>query len=485
METQTEACEARNQAIVEARTEPLAIGSQECESSVSLSTGVKDSLKPTDTPQDTRGQTNGEVVVNGVREEEGKACPGRSSSTTTDLLIKDDEANFEVSELIKEILNQSSCLDEGLNGLNFVTGLGSRQLEGQLPLFLEGSEARSSTPDSDSNMRTASEGSSTPTSQLSVPSSTSDNHELRITEKEAIEDTKDSGVECRMESHEELSQHNEASEENDSSSSAQTGNAELLHDEQTVMVSNSTEGDDQEQRPESELPVPVNCLDALLETKEPQAATQDSYDTEPSETTLNRDEKVTETDRPGEQDTPASPDSGKVEESLDEEEKREEECNVSLVSPEDADDEAERVSMMAQALENLILSALSAEDQEQETEITLDSPITPENPELEPLQTEAPVEVTEGGTAVEEPTAEGEPLTPESVTGEKQPEDAKMRPEEVAQRQEQEAGDTEWPEVTTDAGQERLQEANQELKATDVPTSMASSSTNSECVCKR
>ncbi|MPC12681.1 hypothetical protein E2C01_005386 [Portunus trituberculatus] len=211
-----------NEARVDGRSEPLAIGSQECEeSSFTLSEGLRTNLKSEETSTDTRGrdpQMNGEVLVNGVNDEEGKACPMRtcnlspSSGAVTELLHQDkdeEETNFEVSELIKEFLNQSSYLDEGLNGLDFVTGLGGRGLEGQVvPLYLEGSEARSSTPDSDSNMRTASEGSSTPTSQLSVPSSTSsDNQELRIPEKEETSNTKASGVECQsVESSEELPQ---------------------------------------------------------------------------------------------------------------------------------------------------------------------------------------------------------------------------------------------------------------------------------------
>ncbi|KAK7086881.1 hypothetical protein SK128_020948 [Halocaridina rubra] len=93
----------------------------------------------------------------------------------------DDEATFEVSDLINEILHQSSYLDDGgLNGLEFVdtipdaldagsVDMGVTSTEGVLPVFVTRKEERPSSPDSDSNMTTASEGSSS-TSQLSAAS---------------------------------------------------------------------------------------------------------------------------------------------------------------------------------------------------------------------------------------------------------------------------------------------------------------------------
>ncbi|KAG7174533.1 protein FAM193A-like, partial [Homarus americanus] len=186
--------------------ETVSIGNQECEQpKLTLTESfIGDFSIPLDTStMDTRESSygsheNGEVMVNGVE------VSGSPTITTTTMChsltshspqpqshqqTSDEEANFEVSELINEILHQSSYLDEAsLNGLEFVESLPDGLDSGDvdiaitstsevLPLYLDHTEGRSSSPDSDSNMRTASEGSSTPTSQLSAPSTHSSDHQ--------------------------------------------------------------------------------------------------------------------------------------------------------------------------------------------------------------------------------------------------------------------------------------------------------------------
>ncbi|XP_066960239.1 uncharacterized protein [Macrobrachium rosenbergii] len=142
------------------------------------------------------GQENGEVFMNGISQAQ-EGSPTITSTTSNSICNSfdldkfhgdhndersDDEANFEVSELINEILHQSSYLDDGgLNGLEFVDSLPDA-LEGGgddidvttseqvLPIYTNMKDERVSSPDSDSNMTTASEGSSSSTSQLSAAS---------------------------------------------------------------------------------------------------------------------------------------------------------------------------------------------------------------------------------------------------------------------------------------------------------------------------
>lgn len=188
----------------------VSIGNQECEQSkltlpdsliVDFSLSSESSVMGT-SESSCGPHTNGEVFMNGVNQDGACGSPTVTSSTPVgetqdidkggvegDQDRSDEEANFEVSELINEILHQSSYLDEGsLNGLEFVESLPDGLDGGDvdlaltstshtLPLYLDHPEGRSSSPDSDSNMRTASEGSSTPTSQLSAPSTHSSDHQ--------------------------------------------------------------------------------------------------------------------------------------------------------------------------------------------------------------------------------------------------------------------------------------------------------------------
>ncbi|XP_069988996.1 serine-rich adhesin for platelets [Penaeus vannamei] len=140
-------------------------------------------------------QANGEAFANGVREE-GAASGGDPSVAinSKDFSVapdtqqqevspnkNDEEENkFKVTELINEILHQSSYLeDSNLNGLEFADTLPGEMDAADLNiavkssshvLYLNHREENGSSPDSDSNMTTASEGSSTPTSELSSTS---------------------------------------------------------------------------------------------------------------------------------------------------------------------------------------------------------------------------------------------------------------------------------------------------------------------------
>lgn len=522
METQNEAHNAsRIETRVDGRDEPLAIGSQECEeSSFTLSEGFKDNLKPGETTTNTRGrepQTNGEVVVNGVNEEEGKACPMRTSSftpvsgTVTELLHQDkddEETNFEVSELIKEILNQSSYLDEGLNGLDFVTGLGGRELEGQVvPLYLEGSEARSSTPDSDSNMRTASEGSSTPTSQLSVPSSTSsDNQELRIGEKDSTDDTKDSGVGCRSEeSHDELPrQAGKVSEERDSSLGGCPQTSDILEPSQegeksdcgsdvALLDTHVPEGADRLQQDlvgdESSLTVTFSTvlLSKEMERKSPE---QNSSDVEMSGTLLPQGSRKMDTSRidsPGTPETPLSPGEPSGEEQGEAD---------APTTRADGDIDTAKVISVAAALENLSLSTIALRDQETEESRTSVASSSSSEEATQNLVTQSPAGSCCGDVEGEEPLLSGGTVPntqadntrreiqprPDAEGSEEHSSPREKLPGE-GKRQETKFDGREWSEMPVlEAARERLQEVGQDRdKASDVPTSAA----NSECVCKR
>ncbi|XP_053651343.2 uncharacterized protein [Cherax quadricarinatus] len=190
---------------------------------------------------------NGEVVMNGVVEDgnpiltspllcrnQGGSSPHPPPHANHDK--SDDEANFEVSELINEILHQSSYLEEGaLNGLEFVGSLPQSLQDGEvevaitgtsrvLPLYLDRVEGRSSSPDSDSNMRTASEGSSTPTSQLSVPSAHSSDHQHDSTlESMAVTNQTDSA-------HSESNSENALQDDSSASSESKSKDPEVIVD---------------------------------------------------------------------------------------------------------------------------------------------------------------------------------------------------------------------------------------------------------------
>ncbi|XP_042885934.1 uncharacterized protein LOC122262074 isoform X2 [Penaeus japonicus] len=140
-------------------------------------------------------QTNGESLVNGVSEEgaasgadpnvtisskEFSVTEGTREQEVSHNEKEEEDTNFKVTELINEILHQSSYLDDrNLNGLEFADTLPEEIDAADLDLAVKSSshvlylnhrEENGSSPDSDSNMTTASEGSSTPTSELSSTS---------------------------------------------------------------------------------------------------------------------------------------------------------------------------------------------------------------------------------------------------------------------------------------------------------------------------
>lgn len=326
-------------------------------------------------------------------------------------------------------------------------------------------------------MRTASEGSSTPTSQLSVPSSaSSDPPELRIPEKDAVEDAKDIGCQAE-ECQEEVSRHSDENNGTLSCSAATTCHDALTKGGEGAVLPLEPTGD--VEGGEAPSPTPHHT------TPSPEPQTD--------KLTENR-----EIDRQEAQDMPASPNETQVDTDAA---TGDPSAGVTLA---DSEDEAARVSMMALALENLILSAVAAADRERETEHTpadeskaehtpLDSLPLSENPDQD-QGTETPTEDADGerNTAEE---GEQSPLAPtEDEKAETQAEEEKveMQEEETeiacpveetveeGQGEEVDAGDKEWAE---EAGRERLQEVGQEQEkaAADVPTSVA----GSECVCKR
>ncbi|XP_071549950.1 uncharacterized protein [Panulirus ornatus] len=205
--------------------------------------------------------TNGEVFMNGVNQDGACGSPTIASSTSLgesqdidkrdlecDQDRSDEEANFEVSELINEILHQSSYLDEGtLNGLEFVESLPDGLDGGDvdlaltstshtLPLYINHPEGRSSSPDSDSNMRTASEGSSTPTSQLSAPSTHSSDHQNYNSVSKGITDQTNIELESSSEIKPEVTlSEDPESKSKESEVSCTLDCTENLHDERTVV----------------------------------------------------------------------------------------------------------------------------------------------------------------------------------------------------------------------------------------------------------
>ncbi|XP_063590623.1 uncharacterized protein LOC134767543 [Penaeus indicus] len=179
------------------------VGNQECGDAKETlkDSEVSDSARQSERPTMGSGeskceaQANGEALANGVREEGASGGdPSGASSSSRDFSVvphtqeqevsqnenDEEETNIKVTELINEILNQSSYLeDSNLNGLEFAdtlpgemdaTDLNIAVKSSSHVLYLNHREENGSSPDSDSNMTTASEGSSTPTSELSSTS---------------------------------------------------------------------------------------------------------------------------------------------------------------------------------------------------------------------------------------------------------------------------------------------------------------------------
>lgn len=179
------------------------VGNQECGDAKETlkDSEVSDSARQSEQPTMGSGeskcvvQANGESLANGVREEGASGGdPSGGGISSKDFSVvpdaqeqevsqnKNDEedTNIKVTELINEILHQSSYLeDSNLNGLEFADTLPGEMDAADLNiavkssshmLYLNHREENGSSPDSDSNMTTASEGSSTPTSELSSTS---------------------------------------------------------------------------------------------------------------------------------------------------------------------------------------------------------------------------------------------------------------------------------------------------------------------------